>query len=113
MYLIITSFYLLLTGTLALTSMSSSRVFMDADVQPSKDYLEWYVFMYSNTFFYNFCIYFNSVLFLKYLGFCLWFRLVSNSEIANRVSAEVVTKPEAVTLGELFSYIKNETSKVQ
>ncbi|XP_048632935.1 uncharacterized protein LOC125607151 [Brassica napus] len=66
-------------GTLALTSMSSSRVFMDADVQPSKDYLEW---------------------------------LVSNSEIANRVSAEVVTKPEAVTLGELFSYIKNETSKV-
>ncbi|KAH0937476.1 hypothetical protein HID58_004937 [Brassica napus] len=66
-------------GTLALTSMSSSRVFMDADVQPSKDYLEW---------------------------------LVSNSEIANRVSAEVVTKPEPVTLEELFSYIKNETSKV-
>ncbi|CAN7114472.1 unnamed protein product, partial [Brassica rapa subsp. narinosa] len=66
-------------GILALTSMSSSRVFMDADVQPSKDYLEW---------------------------------LVSNSEIANRVSAEVVTKPEAVTLEELFSYIKNETSKV-
>ncbi|KAF3544613.1 hypothetical protein DY000_02008942 [Brassica cretica] len=28
-------------GTLALTTMSSSRVFMDADVQPSKDYLEW------------------------------------------------------------------------
>ncbi|XP_022557766.1 uncharacterized protein LOC111205811 [Brassica napus] len=59
--------------------MSSSRVFMDADVQPSKDYLEW---------------------------------LVSNSEIANRVAAEVVTKPEAVTLEELFSYIKHETSKV-
>ncbi|KAF2564601.1 hypothetical protein F2Q70_00017712 [Brassica cretica] len=68
-----------LGGTLALTSMSSSRVFMDADVQPSKDYLEW---------------------------------LVSNSEIANRVAAEVVTKPEAVTLEELFSYIKQETSKV-
>ena len=33
-----------LTGTLALTTMSSSRVFMDADVQPSKDYLEWYSF---------------------------------------------------------------------
>ncbi|KAL0684669.1 hypothetical protein Bca4012_051517 [Brassica carinata] len=48
-----------LGGTLALTSMSSSRVFMDADVQPSKDYLEW---------------------------------LVSNSEIANRVAAEVVMK---------------------
>ena len=26
---------------LALTSMSSSRVFMDADVQPTRDYLEW------------------------------------------------------------------------
>ncbi|WZZ90832.1 hypothetical protein YC2023_119411 [Brassica napus] len=33
-----------LYGTLALTTMSSSRVFMDADVQPSKDYLEWYSF---------------------------------------------------------------------
>ncbi|KAL0646559.1 hypothetical protein Bca4012_044850 [Brassica carinata] len=68
-----------LGGTLALTSMSSSRVFMDADVQPSKEYLEW---------------------------------LVSNSEIANRVAAEVVTKPESVTLEELYSYIKQKTSKV-
>ncbi|KAL0678893.1 hypothetical protein Bca4012_006874 [Brassica carinata] len=66
-------------GTLALTTMSSSRVFMDADVQPSKDYLEW---------------------------------LSSNSDIANRVAAEVVTKPETVTLGEIFSYIKREDSKV-
>ncbi|CAN6904308.1 hypothetical protein Bca4012_095228 [Brassica carinata] len=66
-------------GTLALTTMSSSRVFMDADVQPSKDYLEW---------------------------------LSSNSDIANRVAAEVVTKPETVTLGEIFSYIKQEGSKV-
>lgn len=33
--------YLLLIGTLALTSMSSSRVFMDTDVQPSREYLEW------------------------------------------------------------------------
>ncbi|CAF1916348.1 unnamed protein product [Brassica napus] len=68
-----------LGGTLAITSMSSSRVFMDSDVQPSKDYLEW---------------------------------LSSNAEIANRVAAEVVTKPEAVTLEELFTYIKQETSKV-
>ncbi|CAN6866815.1 unnamed protein product, partial [Brassica oleracea] len=59
--------------------MSSSRVFMDSDVQPSKDYLEW---------------------------------LSSNAEIANRVAAEVVTKPEAVTLEELFTNIKQETSKV-
>ncbi|XP_013654700.3 uncharacterized protein LOC106359570 [Brassica napus] len=68
-----------LGGTLAITSMSSSRVFMDSDVQPTKDYLEW---------------------------------LSSNAEIANRVAAEVVTKPEAVTLEELFAYIKQETSKV-
>ncbi|CDY60679.1 BnaCnng36820D [Brassica napus] len=68
-----------LGGTLAITSMSSSRVFMDSDVQPSKDYLEW---------------------------------LSSNAEIANSVAAEVVTKPEAVTLEELFTYIKQETSKV-
>ncbi|XP_009107822.2 uncharacterized protein LOC103833491 isoform X2 [Brassica rapa] len=68
-----------LGGTLAITSMSSSRVFMDSDVQPTKDYLEW---------------------------------LSSNAEIANRIAAEVVTKPEAVTLEELFAYIKQETSKV-
>ncbi|CAN6809448.1 unnamed protein product [Brassica oleracea] len=55
--------------TFAITS-SSSRVFMDADVQPTKDYLEW---------------------------------LSSNSDIANRIAAEVVTKHETVTLEELFS----------
>ncbi|CAF1907892.1 unnamed protein product [Brassica oleracea var. botrytis] len=65
--------------TLALTSMSSSRVFMDVDVQPTKDYLEW---------------------------------LNSNSDIANRVAPEVVIKPETVTLEELFSYIKQDSSKV-
>ncbi|CDY09828.1 BnaC09g43330D [Brassica napus] len=68
-----------LGGTLALTSMSSSRVFMDVDVQPTRDYLEW---------------------------------LNSNSDIANRVAAELVTKPEIVTLEELFSYIKQDSSKV-
>ncbi|KAH0858753.1 hypothetical protein HID58_087014 [Brassica napus] len=66
-------------GTLALTSMSSSRVFMDADVQPSRDYLAWLSF---------------------------------NSDIANKIDAEVVTKPETATLAELFSYIKLETAKV-
>nr|VDC97683.1 unnamed protein product [Brassica oleracea] len=30
-----------LGGTLALTSIASSRVFMDSDVQPSRDYLGW------------------------------------------------------------------------
>ncbi|CDY12070.1 BnaC03g59860D [Brassica napus] len=38
--------------------------------------------------------------------------LVSNTGIANRIAAEVVTKPETVTLEELFSYIKQEASKV-
>ncbi|KAF3577769.1 hypothetical protein DY000_02030519 [Brassica cretica] len=32
-----------LGGTLALTSMSSTRVFMDYDVQPTSDYFTWYV----------------------------------------------------------------------
>ncbi|KAL0858207.1 hypothetical protein Bca101_063361 [Brassica carinata] len=68
-----------LGGTLALTSMSSSRVFMDEDVQPSKDYFDW---------------------------------LSSNSDIANRVAADVVTKPEAATLEEIFFYIKQQGSKV-
>ncbi|KAG2307727.1 hypothetical protein Bca52824_027475 [Brassica carinata] len=65
-----------LGGTLALTSMTSSRVLMDDDVQPSKDYRLW---------------------------------LDSNSDVANKVAAEVVS---AATLEELFSYIKQEGSKV-
>ncbi|KAH0892788.1 hypothetical protein HID58_055217 [Brassica napus] len=66
---------------LLVTTMNSKHlgVFMDDDVQPSKDYLEW---------------------------------LSSNTGIANRIAAEVVTKPEKVTLEELFSYIKQEASKV-
>ncbi|KAL0825793.1 hypothetical protein Bca101_049470 [Brassica carinata] len=67
-----------LRGTLALASMASSRVFMDTDVQPTKDYLAW---------------------------------LSSNLDIANKITAEVVTKPEPVTLEELYSYIKQETTK--
>lgn len=42
-------------------------------------------------------------------GLSWW--LSSNSEIANRIATEVVTKPETVTLEELFSYIKQEASK--
>ncbi|KAL0682547.1 hypothetical protein Bca4012_049394 [Brassica carinata] len=60
----------------------------------------------------------------KRIGECLWTlmssrpgtiltgRLGSNSGVANEVIADVVTKPETVTLGELFSYIKQETAKV-
>ncbi|KAF3610892.1 hypothetical protein DY000_02047936 [Brassica cretica] len=64
---------------LALSSLSSSRLFFDMDVQPTRDYLTW---------------------------------LSSNSDVANRVSTEIVTKAETVTIGELFSYIKQEGAKV-
>ncbi|KAH0885905.1 hypothetical protein HID58_062001 [Brassica napus] len=67
-----------LGGTLAITSMSSSRVFMDYDVQPTIDYFGW---------------------------------LGSNPAIAEQVDAEVVTKRETMTIGELFSYIKQESAK--
>uniref|UniRef100_M4FEV4 Replication factor A C-terminal domain-containing protein n=1 Tax=Brassica campestris TaxID=3711 RepID=M4FEV4_BRACM len=43
----------------------------------------------------------------KYLA---WF--VSNSEVANRVNAEIVTKAETDTIGELLSYMKQEDAKV-
>uniref|UniRef100_A0A0D3B900 Replication factor A C-terminal domain-containing protein n=1 Tax=Brassica oleracea var. oleracea TaxID=109376 RepID=A0A0D3B900_BRAOL len=64
-------------GALALPSLSSSRVFFDMDVQPTRDYLTY-----------------------------------SNSDVANMVNAEIVTKAETVTIGELFSYIKQEGAKV-
>nr|VDD33851.1 unnamed protein product [Brassica oleracea] len=64
-----------LGGTLALTSVSSSRVFMDYDVQPTINWLS------------------------------------SNPQSAERVDAEVVTKRETLTIGEIFSYIKQGASK--
>nr|VDD10773.1 unnamed protein product [Brassica rapa] len=67
-----------LGGTLALASMSSSRVFMDYDVQPTIDYFGW---------------------------------LGSNPAIAEEINAEVVTKRETMTIGEIFSYIKQEHAK--
>ncbi|KAF3563620.1 hypothetical protein DY000_02012781 [Brassica cretica] len=67
-----------LGGTLALTSMSSSRVFMDYDVQPTIDYFGW---------------------------------LGSNPQSAEEVNAEVVTKRETLTIGEIFSYIKQRSTK--
>ncbi|CAN6837350.1 hypothetical protein Bca4012_031460 [Brassica carinata] len=62
------------------TTMSSSRVFMDTDVQPTRDYLSW---------------------------------LGSNSDIAWKINAEIVTKPVAVTIAELFSYIKHENANMR
>lgn len=38
--------------------------------------------------------------------------LGSNSDIAWKIKAEIVTKPEAVTIAELFPYIKQENAKV-
>ncbi|CAN6852003.1 unnamed protein product [Brassica oleracea] len=67
-------------GALNLSSLSSSRVFFDMDVQPTRDYLTW---------------------------------LNSNSEIANRVNPETVTKAERATIGDIFSYMKQEGAKVQ
>ncbi|CAN6990683.1 unnamed protein product [Brassica rapa subsp. trilocularis] len=68
-------------GALTLSSLSSSRVFFDMDVQATREYLAWYVFE-------------------------------SNTEVANRVNAEIVTKAETATIGELLSYMKQEEAKV-
>ncbi|KAG2289692.1 hypothetical protein Bca52824_049296 [Brassica carinata] len=64
---------------LTLSSLSFSRVFLDLDVQPTRDYLTW---------------------------------LDSNTDVANRVNPDIVTKAETVTIGDLFSYIKHEGSKL-
>ncbi|CAN7039911.1 unnamed protein product [Brassica rapa subsp. trilocularis] len=66
-------------GALCLSSMVSSRIFMDSDVQATQDYLNW---------------------------------LNSNLDVAKRVDADVVTKTETVTIGELFSYMKQADAKV-
>ncbi|CAN6977867.1 hypothetical protein HID58_035501 [Brassica napus] len=65
-------------GALCLSSMVSSRIFMDSDVQATQDYLNW---------------------------------LNSNLDVAKRVDADVVTKTETVTIGELFSYMKQADAK--
>ncbi|CAF1929194.1 unnamed protein product [Brassica oleracea] len=68
-----------LGGALALSSMTPSRVFLDTDVQATRDYLTW---------------------------------MNMNLDVANRVDADIVTKTETVTIGELFSYMKQEDAKV-
>ncbi|CAF2124947.1 unnamed protein product, partial [Brassica napus] len=40
-------------------------------------------------------------------------RLNSNLDVAKRVDADVVTKTETVTIGELFSYMKQADAKTQ
>ncbi|KAH0935972.1 hypothetical protein HID58_013089 [Brassica napus] len=71
-----------LGGTLALSSMSSTRVFMDNDVQPTIEYSTWYVLM-----------------------------LGCNPDTANQVIAEVVTKRETLSIADIFSYIKQDSAK--
>nr|VDC70324.1 unnamed protein product [Brassica rapa] len=66
-------------GVLSLSSMASSRVFLDSDVQETRSYLSW---------------------------------LESNFDVANRVNAEVVTKPEIATLGDIFVYMNQSAAKV-
>ncbi|CAN6912187.1 unnamed protein product [Brassica oleracea] len=66
-------------GALALSSMTPSRVFLDTNVQETKEYLAW---------------------------------MEANLAVANRVNADVVTKAETVSIGELFSYMKQEDAKV-
>ncbi|CAN7018247.1 unnamed protein product [Brassica oleracea var. botrytis] len=66
-------------GFLSLSSMASSRVFLDSNVHETRSYLSW---------------------------------LDSNLDVANRVNAEVVTKPELATLGNLFSYMNQAAAKV-
>ncbi|KAG2274076.1 hypothetical protein Bca52824_056631 [Brassica carinata] len=66
-------------GVISLSSMASSRVFLDSDVQETLFYLSW---------------------------------LNSNLDVASGVNAEVVTKPETATLGELFSYMNQASAKV-
>ena len=36
----------------------------------------------------------------------------TNLDVANRVDADIVTKTETMTIGELFSYMKQEDAKV-
>ena len=48
---------------------------------------------------------------IKMLLLCL--RLGSNPQSAELVNAEVVTKRETLTIGEIFSYIKQESNKVR
>ncbi|KAF2585282.1 hypothetical protein F2Q70_00034983 [Brassica cretica] len=66
-------------GALSLSSLSSSLVFFDMDVQATREYLAWFE---------------------------------SNTEVANRVNAEIITKAEKATIGELLSYMKQEGAKV-
>lgn len=58
-------------------------------------------------------VYFLPTPVLTWLRLSHFFRLDSNSDIAWKINAEIVTKPVAVTIAELFSYIKHENANMR
>ena len=102
------------TGTLALSSMSLTRVFMDNDVQPTIEYFTWYVLMYSASILpkllWSARLYLLQLMTDKWFIFCI--RLGCNPDTANQVIAEVVTKRETLSITDIFSYIKQDSAKV-
>ncbi|CAN6877355.1 unnamed protein product [Brassica oleracea] len=88
-------------GALALSPMTPSHVFLDTDIQETKEYLVS-------------VLYLNSVRCYStlYLILGVGCRMEANLVVANRVNADVVTKAETVSIGELFSYMKQEDAKV-
>ena len=58
-------------------------------------------------------IYFLPTPVLTWLRLSHFFRLGSNSDIAWKINAEIVTKHVAVTIAELFSYIKHENANMR
>ncbi|KAH0877501.1 hypothetical protein HID58_064895 [Brassica napus] len=71
--------------------MSSTRVFMDNDVQPTRNYLTWYVSR------------------LQHLFYTVSSDAYTYAYIV--VSADVITKRETLTIADIFSYMSQESAK--
>ena len=100
------------TGNLALSTMSSSRVFIDKDIQPTIDYFSWLVILDTACQFQVvFCLVFFEWALLN-LCFVYCLRLSSNPQIGKQVNADEVTRVETMTIGQIFAYIKQEYAKV-
>ncbi|KAF2568519.1 hypothetical protein F2Q68_00024357 [Brassica cretica] len=94
-----------LGGTLASTSMSSSRVFMGYDVQPTIDYFSW---LGSNP---DIAEQVNAEVVTKRETMTIGEIFSYIGQESAKVNAEVVTKRETMTIGEIFSYIGQESAK--
>ncbi|KAF3580913.1 hypothetical protein DY000_02029340 [Brassica cretica] len=94
-----------LGGTLASTSMSSSRVFMGYDVQPTIDYFSW---LGSNP---DIAEQVNAEVVTKRETMTIGEIFSYIGQESAKVNAEVVTKRETMTIGEIFSYIEQESAK--